>query len=266
MFLPFFYQLRDQGIPISLRYVLEFYQALEKGLAPDLDRLFILMRLIFVKKVEHFHTFEQAFASYFLGLEGDAIPRFSLQAWEDKDFSRWLEEELAKGTLSDDALEQLSLAELLQKFWDVAMNYLRKKGYEFIMVRGSTTVEQILEAISIKAGILGLDYAEKIFDSFDDPEGKMTWYLEQFLLKQKVVIIFDPFEENQDEKKAGAFKQERLKKFLWFSRDRLKLHESFLLFSTRYMLPGFDSPGMTRNIPGFSTPAKGFHRFFIQLL
>jgi hypothetical protein len=140
MFLPFFYQLRDQGIPISLRYVLEFYQALEKGLAPDLDRLFILMRLIFVKKVEHFHVFEQAFASYFLGLEGDAIPRFSLQAWEDKDFSRWLEEELAKGTLSDDALEQLSLAELLQRFWEVAMEQKGKHrgGHTWVGTGGTS--------------------------------------------------------------------------------------------------------------------------------
>ncbi|MCG6917192.1 MAG: hypothetical protein LJE89_06555 [Deltaproteobacteria bacterium] len=120
MFLPFFYQLRDQGIPISLRYVLEFYQALEKGLALDLDRLFILMRLIFVKKVEHFDAFEQAFASYFLGVEGEAIPRFTLQAWEEKDFSRWLEEELAKGTLSGHDLENLSLPELLKSFWEVA--------------------------------------------------------------------------------------------------------------------------------------------------
>ena len=140
MFLPFFYQLRDQGIPISLRYVLEFYQALEKGLAPDLDRLFILMRLIFVKKVEHFHPFEQAFASYFLGLEGDAIPRFSLQAWEDKDFSRWLEEELAKGTLSDDALEKLSLAELLQRFWEVAMEQQGKHrgGHTWVGTGGTS--------------------------------------------------------------------------------------------------------------------------------
>ncbi len=120
MFLPFFYQLRDQGIPISLRHVLEFYQALQKGLAPDLDRLFLLMRLIFVKKVEHFDAFEQTFAAYFFGAEGDGISKFSRQAWENKAFQNWLEEELAKGTLSDDDLERLSLPELLQRFWEVA--------------------------------------------------------------------------------------------------------------------------------------------------
>jgi uncharacterized protein with von Willebrand factor type A (vWA) domain len=140
MFFPFFYQLRDQGIPVSLKYVLEFYRALEKGLAPDLDRLFILMRLIFVKKVEHFDTFEQAFAAYFLGVEGDSIPRFTLQAWEDKAFSRWLEEELAKGTLPADALERMSLADLLQRFWDVAMEQKGKHrgGHTWVGTGGTS--------------------------------------------------------------------------------------------------------------------------------
>jgi uncharacterized protein with von Willebrand factor type A (vWA) domain len=121
MFLPFFYQLRDQGIPVSLKYVLEFYQALEKGLAPDLDRLFLLMRLIFVKKVEHFDVFEQAFAAYFLGTEGAEATRFSRQEWENTLFRRWLEEEIGKGSLPEDALERLSLSELLQRFWEVAL-------------------------------------------------------------------------------------------------------------------------------------------------
>jgi uncharacterized protein with von Willebrand factor type A (vWA) domain len=140
MFLPFFYQLRDQGIPISLRYVLEFYQALEKGLALDLDRLFILMRLIFIKKVEHFDAFEQAFATYFLGLEGDTIPRFTQQVWEDKAFSRWLEEELAKGTLSDHDLKHLSLPELLQRFWEVAVEQRGKHrgGHTWVGTGGTS--------------------------------------------------------------------------------------------------------------------------------
>jgi uncharacterized protein with von Willebrand factor type A (vWA) domain len=140
MFFPFFYQLRDQGIPMSLRYVLEFYQALEKGLALDLDRLFILMRLIFVKKVEHFDAFEQAFAAYFLGAQADSIPRFSPQAWEDKAFSRWLEEELAKGTLADDALEQMSLSDILQRFWEVAMEQRGKHrgGHTWVGTGGTS--------------------------------------------------------------------------------------------------------------------------------
>ena len=140
MFLPFFYQLRDRGIPVSLRYVLEFYQALEKGLASDLDQLFILMRLIFIKKVEHFDAFEQAFAAYFFGAEGDDILRFSQNAWEDKDFRRWLEEEMVMGSLPDDALERLSLPELLQRFWEVAMEQRGKHrgGHTWVGTGGTS--------------------------------------------------------------------------------------------------------------------------------
>lgn len=140
MFLPFFYQLRDQGIPISLQYILEFYQALEKRLAPDLDRLFILMRLIFVKKVEHFDAFEQTFAAYFLGAQRDGSQRFSVQDWEDKAFRRWLEQEIAKGSLPDDALERLSLPELLQRFWEVAMEQRGKHrgGHTWVGTGGTS--------------------------------------------------------------------------------------------------------------------------------
>jgi len=140
MFLPFFYQLREQGIPVSLRYVLEFYKALEKGLALDLDQLFILMRLIFVKKVEHFDAFEQAFAAYFLGAEGDSIPRFSQQDWEEKAFSRWLEEEIAKGSLPDDVLDRMPLSELLQRFWEVALEQRGKHrgGHTWVGTGGTS--------------------------------------------------------------------------------------------------------------------------------
>jgi tetratricopeptide (TPR) repeat protein len=130
---------------------------------------------------------------------------------------------------------------------------LRRKGYDFIVARGETTIEQILEIISRKAAASGVKDAEKVYAANADPNEKLNWYLDRFLLKQKLVIIFDNFEENQDEAKAGEFKGERLKKFLWFFRDSLKHHETFLFFSTRYTLPGFDSPDMTKNIPEFTT-------------
>jgi len=84
-------------------------------------------------------------------------------------------------------------------------------------------------------------------------QASINRYLDQFLLKQKVVLILDNFEENQDEEKGGEYKKERLKEFLWFFRDSLKHHDTLLMFSTRYALPGFDSPDITRNIPEFSS-------------
>ncbi|NIQ91568.1 MAG: hypothetical protein GWN93_22190, partial [Deltaproteobacteria bacterium] len=95
---------------------------------------------IFVKKVEHFDGFEQAFAAYFLGAEGAEIPKFSQQAWEEKDFRRWLEEEMAKGSLPDDVLERLSLPELLQRFWDVVMEQRGKHrgGHTWVGTGGTS--------------------------------------------------------------------------------------------------------------------------------
>jgi tetratricopeptide (TPR) repeat protein len=129
---------------------------------------------------------------------------------------------------------------------------LRIKGCDFIVVRGEITIEQILEAISKKAATKGVEKANEVYEENIDVKDKLVWYLDNFLLKQKVVIIFDNFEENQDEDK-GDFFRERLKQFLWFFRDALKNKETFLFFSTRYKLPGFDSPGITKEIPEFST-------------
>ncbi|HLP61337.1 MAG TPA: tetratricopeptide repeat protein, partial [Candidatus Deferrimicrobium sp.] len=59
--------------------------------------------------------------------------------------------------------------------------------------------------------------------------------------------------ENQDEGRGdfGSGK-ESLKDFLWLFKDFLKNKESFLFFSTRYALPGFEGPDMTENIPEFT--------------
>jgi tetratricopeptide (TPR) repeat protein len=128
---------------------------------------------------------------------------------------------------------------------------LRTKGYNFIVIRGETSIEQILEAISDKAAELGTKGANEVYAADADVKAKLGWFLDNFLLKRRLVIIFDNFEENQDEEK-GDFHRERLKKFLWFFRDALKNKETFLFFSTRYRLPGFAEPEITKEIPEFS--------------
>ena len=72
--LSFIDELRRAEIPISFRHILEFYQGLQMGLAPDLDRLFLLSRLIFVKRVEHYDAFERVFSSFFLGMGPGDMP------------------------------------------------------------------------------------------------------------------------------------------------------------------------------------------------
>jgi uncharacterized protein with von Willebrand factor type A (vWA) domain len=119
--LPFVLQLREAGIPISVRYILEFYRALRQGLAPDVDRLFLLARLIFIKRVEHYDLFERVFAAYFLG-KGLALES---PDWEDlldgKPFQQWLQDQIATGNLPPDALRKFSTEELLARFWETVL-------------------------------------------------------------------------------------------------------------------------------------------------
>jgi uncharacterized protein len=119
--LSFVLQLREAGIPISVRYILEFYRALQQGLAPDVDRLFLLARLIFIKRVEHYDLFERVFAAYFLG-KGLA---WESPDWEDlldaKPFQQWLQDQIATGNLPPDALRQFSTEELLARFWETVL-------------------------------------------------------------------------------------------------------------------------------------------------
>ncbi len=114
--LGFFYALQEAGIPVSVRYVLEFYRALGRGTVSDMDGLFLLARLVFVKRVEHYDAFEQVFASYFFGAAGGR----EMPDWEEmlagKPFQEWLREQLEKGVFSADELREFDSEELLARF------------------------------------------------------------------------------------------------------------------------------------------------------
>jgi uncharacterized protein len=117
----FVYQLQAAGIPISIQYVIDLYRALRKGLGSNLDQLFLLARLIFVKRVEHFDVFEQVFASFFLGRQS-GNRRFD---WEEifteKPFQEWLREQIESGQLSLDAIREFDSEELLRRFWETLL-------------------------------------------------------------------------------------------------------------------------------------------------
>lgn len=118
--LSFIRQLREAEIPISLRHILEFYSGLQKGLAPDLDRLFLLARLVFIKKVEHYDAFERVFASFFLGQIPWQMPDWE-EVFEGKPFQEWLREQLANGNISVDELRTYGTEELLKRFWETLL-------------------------------------------------------------------------------------------------------------------------------------------------
>ena len=73
MFLPFFDNLRNQGVPVSLREFLSFLEGMKAGLATyDIEAFYFLSRTIMVKDERNLDKFDRAFAATFQGL--DAIP------------------------------------------------------------------------------------------------------------------------------------------------------------------------------------------------
>lgn len=114
----FFYRLREAGIPVSLHCIMDFYGAISKGLVRDIDSLFLVSRLIFVKRVEHYDIFEQTFEACFYGK--DVIK--DLQSWEDlfrsKPFEKWLDEEVRSGRISLQEAREMPVEELIRRFWE----------------------------------------------------------------------------------------------------------------------------------------------------
>ena len=107
----FIYQLQAAGIPVSIQYVLDFYRALARGLASDLDQLFLLARLIFVKRVDHFDLFEQVFASFFLGRQQGHYGFDWEEILAEKPFREWLREMIESGQLSRDEIQEFETEE-----------------------------------------------------------------------------------------------------------------------------------------------------------
>ena len=90
----FFYELKAHGVPVSVKYILDYHEALNRGLGGSLDQTYTLLRLICVKRLEQINAFECAFAKYFLDLEipppGEPVNLDALL--ESKPFKEWLDE------------------------------------------------------------------------------------------------------------------------------------------------------------------------------
>jgi uncharacterized protein len=117
----FIYGLRDAGVPVSVQYVLELYRALRQGLATDIDRLFLLTRLIFVKRVEHYDAFERVFASYFMGAPAGEQGIGFENILDEKPFRDWLKEQLDSGRITPDQLREFDREELIRRFWETVL-------------------------------------------------------------------------------------------------------------------------------------------------
>ena len=121
MFIDFFYNLREQGVPVSPTAFLTLNRALHSGLIGTIDDFYIAARAILVKSERYFDLYDQVFAYHFEGTplppnEGlilDEIARQMLQ--------QWLENPGATARMFGDDekhLQKLSADELLAYFME----------------------------------------------------------------------------------------------------------------------------------------------------
>jgi uncharacterized protein len=114
----FLYLLREYGVPVSLTDAVDFYRGLEKGLAPDLESLFLFARLSFVRRVEHMDAYERAFALHFYGLDLPRVGPGDPALFETRQFRDWLREAIRNRELPPHALWALPPEELMRRFWE----------------------------------------------------------------------------------------------------------------------------------------------------
>ena len=120
MFLPFFNNLRDHKIPVSLREFLTFLEGMQLGLVTyDIDHFYLLSRTILVKDERNLDKFDLAFSTTFQGLESINSEELLTQVELPEEWLR----NLAEKTLSDDEKAEI---EALGGF-DQLMETLRKR-------------------------------------------------------------------------------------------------------------------------------------------
>ncbi|MEQ9363225.1 MAG: hypothetical protein RIF32_03225 [Leptospirales bacterium] len=111
----FLYLLRDYGLPVGPDQYLELLRGLRRGMAEDLDALYLFARLCFVKRVEHNDAYHRAFALFFYGVDLPAVALDDPNLVYTKQFRDWLREAIERGEIQP-VTQNLSREELMRRF------------------------------------------------------------------------------------------------------------------------------------------------------
>ena len=85
MLIPFFLNLKEAKVPVSVREFLTLLEALKSGVInPSIDEFYQLSRMTLVKDEQHFDRFDQVFGSYFNGVE-KVIKDITKKAFKNKE-------------------------------------------------------------------------------------------------------------------------------------------------------------------------------------
>ncbi len=137
---------------------------------------------------------------------------------------------------------------------------LLREGYDFIEFQGRIEPSGIIEGLVKKAAGSDEKYKnlEGIINNAGELGDKARALVGNYLSKEKIVMILDNFEDNQDQEKKDYINPE-MRPFLKTLKHCLQNRESFIFFTTRYELPGVVTDPI--NVPEF-TPSEISKRFY----
>jgi tetratricopeptide (TPR) repeat protein len=137
---------------------------------------------------------------------------------------------------------------------------LMREGYDFIEFQGRIEPSGVIDSLLRKAVSAKEEYKhlEEIITKTQDLPEKVRLLVAYYLSKEKMVIIFDNFEDNQNEKDKTYLNPE-MRDFLKALKTNLKNRDTFLFFTTRYELPGLAPDPI--NVPEF-TPNEIKKRYY----
>ena len=124
MFQPFFQNLRDAGLPVSLREYLTFIEGMGRNLVTyDVEGFYYLARAAMVKDERMIDRFDRAFAASFEGLESISVD----QVMEAVDLPQdWLEK-MAEKHLSDEERAEIEALGGFDKLMETLKERLKEQ-------------------------------------------------------------------------------------------------------------------------------------------
>ena len=119
MFIDFFYQLKDHGVPVSPTAFLTLQKALGSGLVSSLEDFYTVSRSILVKSERYFDLYDQVFAHHFEGVDLPDLEGLEIDELARSLLEQWLEnpKEMADAMgVDEEELKKLTPEELLEYF------------------------------------------------------------------------------------------------------------------------------------------------------
>lgn len=121
----FIYVLRSYQITVGLKATIDFYKGLQLGLVQDLDDLYSLASLCFVKRVSQMDSFERAFIYFFCGVSLPSVGPGDPNLLYTKEYKKWLSNAILKSQLNP-VMMNLSVNDLMEKFWNTIQEQLEE--------------------------------------------------------------------------------------------------------------------------------------------